>query len=133
MTLRQDLTIRQGATWSHTHIHKVSGSPVDLTGYSARMRIAKWYDGFGEAYLSTGSDARGGTISLDASGNIALSMTPAETASLAGNLSELILIEPLPATKRYVEFVYDLEIESPGGVITRVLVGRVMVEREVLT
>jgi hypothetical protein len=127
MTTRQDLHIRQGETWEHTH-----ATGIDLTGYSARMAIKAGFEGSHEAYLSTGSDADGGTITLgDEAGTVVLSMTAAQSAQLAGDLTYFLFVAPQKRAERFVTFIYDLELVAPGGAVKRELRGRVIVEREV--
>ena len=133
MTTRQDLTIRQGETFSWTYTKLDSaGAAVDLTGYSARMAIKRTFEADEEAYLSTGADAAGGSITLgDEAGTVVLSMTAAETTALAGDLTAYIFGVPSKSAQRYETFIYDLELVAGDGTVTRELQGRVIVEREV--
>lgn len=134
MTLRQTFDIRQGQTWTYVFTHTASGSPVDLTGYSARMAIRYGFELSNEAYLSSGSDANGGTITLGgANGTVTLAMTAAQTAALAGDLTTILFTEPRKKAEQYVDFLYDLEIEAPDGTVTRLLEGNIRVQREVTT
>lgn len=140
MTMRQDLYIRQGETWSYVHTHLSGGSPVDLTGYSARMAIKRDVQASAEAYLSTGADANGGSIALgDEAGTITLSMTAAQSAALGGSMLNWHWMDEAGLTgerktqghDKELRFIYDLEIVSGAGAVTRVLEGRVIVSREV--
>ena len=132
MTIRQNLTIRQGETWSYVYTHLAAGSPVDLTGYTARMSIRESFEGTNEAYLSTGADANGGTITLGGvAGTVTLAMTAAQSAALAGDLSSILFVEPRKRAERDVDFLYDLELVSGAGVVTRALEGCLRVQREV--
>lgn len=127
MTTRQDLPIRQGETWSHTH-----STGIDLTGYAARMAIRAGFEGSRDAYLSTGSDADGGTITLGGeAGTVVLAMTAAQTAALAGDLTYFLFVAPEKRAERFVTFLYDLELVSGAGTVLRELQGRVILEREV--
>jgi hypothetical protein len=127
MTTRQDLTIRQGQTWTFVYTHRPGGVLADLTGYSARMGIKPDFNGAFVAYLSTGSDAIGGSIALGgAAGTVTLTMTGDESASLASDTS-LLLVEDVST----MIFRHDLELVSPAGVVTRALEGRVIVQRGV--
>jgi len=130
MTIRHDLTVNQGETWSFTYTHlDAAGSAVDLTGYSARMSVKPVVGGSLEAYLSTGSDANGGTITLGgAAGTVALAMTDAQTSDLAGAVRPFVT---RVTGERVLPYVYDLEIESAGGTVTRVLEGAFRVNRGV--
>jgi hypothetical protein len=134
MTTRQDLIIRQGETWSYVYTkHNAAGVAVDLTGYSARMAIKDCYNGAQQAYLSTGADAWGGSITLGGiAGTVTLSMTAAQAAALAGILNQLALVpQSIDYSKPTVTWLYDLELVSGAGVVTRELQGRVEIQREV--
>lgn len=133
MAKRHDLEILQGATWSFVYTHLDSaGSAVDLTGFTARCSIKTGYGNTAEAYLSTGSDANGGTLTLGgANGTVTFAMTAAQTKSLLDNSSLLFLInEQYPVTVNKT-FIYDLELVDGSGTVTRALEGRVIVQREV--
>ena len=138
MTTRLDLIIRQGETWALGYTKRDSaGAAVDLTGYTARMAIRDRVGGTLQAYLSTGADADGGTITLGgAAGTVALAMTATESSDLASSTVDIEdamfsygikLVEPI------VVFVYDLELISAAGAVTRELEGRVEVQRQVTT
>lgn len=132
MTKQTDFDIYQGATWSEVYTHKSGGSAVDLTGYSARMGFRRSIASALEAYLSTGSDADVGTISLGgATGEVTMSMTAEESADLLGNLVDPMLFKGAPDESRVIRLVFDLELISAAGVVTRALEGYVNVHREV--
>jgi hypothetical protein len=135
VTFRQDLTIRQGETWSFVYTHKDgAGSVVDLTGYTARAAIKVDFAGATEVYLSTGSDAIGGSIALGgAAGTVTLSMTADQTTSLLDDLSYYALVA---SNKRApvapsVTWRYDLELVASNGTVTRALEGLVTIYRQV--
>lgn len=132
MTIRQNLTIRQGEDWSFTYVHGGS-TPVNLTGYSARMSIKTAYEVDSEAYLSSGSDANGGTITLGgALGTVVLSMTAEQTTALLDDLSYYAFMDKDDKEiEPSVCWIYDLELVSPTGVVTRVLEGKVYIFRNV--
>lgn len=133
MTYHQDFHVRQGETFEFVYVHVNSGgSLVDLSGYSADMRVASGYEGIYEAFLSSGPDADGGTIELGgAAGTVAIKFTAEQSSAIAGNLSEIIFVEPQKRAERDVKFVYDLELRSPSGVVTRVLEGDLWLQRGV--
>lgn len=132
MTLRQDLAVTQGQTWSHVYTHLgPDGLPVDLTGYSARMAIKAGFESTYEAYLSSGPDANGGTITLGDDGKVTLAMTAKQSAALAGDLSFFLFVQPEARAEQYVKFLYDLELEAPDGTVTRPIEGRLVLQREV--
>lgn len=138
MTTRVDLIIRQGETWSLSYTKKDSaGSAVDLSGYTARASIRDGYGGGLEAYLSTGTDADGGTITLGgAAGTVVLAMTAAQTSDLAGGLNSATLAllgDPVAQEVSSVSYRYDLELVSAAGAVTRELEGRVQILMQVTT
>lgn len=123
MATRQDITIRQGETWSYAYTH--SG---DITGYTARMSIKADWSSDAVAYLTNDGDADGGTITI--AGAVAtMAMTAAETDVLLDNS---VLFSEVHAIKRQsVGYIYDLELVSPASVVTRALEGRVHILRGV--
>lgn len=133
MTIHQDLVIKQGETWSWTCTYG-SSSPVDLTGYSARMSIKTAYGVDSEAYLSSGDDANGGSIILGGvDGTITLSMTADQTTALLDDLSFYAFMksEEREEIEPSVCWIYDLELVSPASVVTRALEGKVHIYRNV--
>jgi hypothetical protein len=107
-----DITIEQGATWRTTLTVKDStGAVVDLSGYTARMQIRPSVES--TTVLLELATADGITITGPA-GQIALVISAAATTGIA-----------------WTGAVYDLELTAPGGDVTRLLQGRVAVDREV--
>ena len=132
MTKRLDLRIRQGETWAYTHTHTSGGSPVDLTGYAARMSIKMGFGSGYMAHLTTDSTTSGGKITLGgAAGTIKMEMTAAESAKLAGEISVMLSAAYLAPTERWIKAMYDLEIVSPAGTVNRVIEGNLYIQREV--
>lgn len=129
MTTRQNLTIRQGETWSWTYtVRDASGALVNLTGYTARMSVKRSYDADADVFLSTGADANGGTIVLGgAAGTVALSMTDEQTDAME-ETSWWFAPDDLA---RCIDFIYDLELVSALGAVTRLLEGIVTFHRSV--
>jgi hypothetical protein len=108
-----NITINQGATFELTITWKDSaGTAINLTGYTARMQVR-------ETYSSTTpivSLTNGAGITLGgAAGTIAIVISATTTAALAAPFSG----------------VYDLEIVSAGGVVTRLVQGTATVSAEV--
>lgn len=138
MTLRQDLYVQQNADWSFTYTHKPGGSPLDLTGYSAAMSIKKVPGQITvpRAYLSSGADADGGTITLGGTaGTVVLAMTAAQTLKLVWEFDLWALLQSQSIwdvfVKPRVHLLYDVNIKSPAGVTTRILEGKLVVSRSV--
>ncbi|NBX03384.1 MAG: hypothetical protein EBR02_04870 [Alphaproteobacteria bacterium] len=108
-----DLTIYQGATFSQILTWKDgSGELVNLTGYTARMMARESIDA-ASAFITMTTENGGITLG-GAAGTIALSISAANTAAITAQGG-----------------VYDLELVSGGGVVTRLLAGNVFINREV--
>ena len=112
---RYDITIEQGTTWTFNLTWKDgTGSPVDLTNYTARMQIRSSYESPVALVelLSTGGLPR-------------ITITP-----LTGALA-LLIDEATTRTLPSGHAVYDLEMVAPNGHVTRLLEGSVSVSPEV--
>ena len=102
----------QGATLVRIVVYKDSaGTPVNLTSYSARMKVRTSKSAEG-VYLALATSGQG--IVLNANGEIEITV-PATTTSR------------IPSGKYY----YDLEVSSGGGVVSRVVEGEFTVTGEV--
>lgn len=107
-----DLYIDQGATFERVITWKqTNGTPVDLTGYSARMQIRRTKSN--ETALVSLTNANGITLG-GTSGTIAISISAAVTEALT-----------------FRRAVYDLELVSPNGSVYRLLQGAVALSKEV--
>ena len=104
MAIVSNLTVDQGATFNaQIDITDDSGIAQNITGYSVAGQIRKTYDSTTfTAFSASVSNATGGTITI--------SLTATQTNALAAG-----------------RYVYDVEITSGGGVVTRVLEGQVEV------
>ena len=113
MTATYSFSINQGSDVSLPIILKdCSGNVLDLTGYSVAMQIRKFKSSADAIDTLETSDGR---IALEAeAGKFTLSFPHQIT-------------ETYPVGK----LVYDIEIESGGGEITRVLEGTISVSGEV--
>ena len=110
---RYDLEIKQGATLSLTATWKDSaGTAVNLTGYTARLQVRATYDS--SSTILSLTSAAGITLG-GAAGTIAITASATTTAALTAPLSG----------------VYDLELVSGGGEVTRLLEGTATVSPEV--
>ena len=104
MAIVSNLTVDQGATFNaQIDITDDSGNAQNLTGYSVAGQIRKTYD-------STTFTAFSASVSSATGGTITISLTATQTNALAAG-----------------RYVYDVEITSGGGVVTRVLEGQVEV------
>jgi len=110
---RYDLEIKQGATLSLTATWKDStGTAVNLTGYTARLQVRATYDS--SSTILSLTSAAGITLG-GAAGTIAITASATTTAALTAPFSG----------------VYDLELVSGGGEVTRLLEGTATVSPEV--
>ena len=107
-----NLLIEQGATFELSIIWKDDNdTPIDISGYSARMQIRKTYDS--DPVISLTNDSDGGIVLGGVAGTIAITIDADTTDD----------IEILRGR-------YDLELEF-NGVVTRLLQGIVNISREV--
>lgn len=106
-----DFTIYQGATFSEVLTWRDSSEElVNLTGYTARMQVRNRIDGDTVVSLTTENSR----IELGGSaGTITLTISATDTAALSEG------------------GVYDLELISAGGIVTRLLEGAVAFSKEV--
>lgn len=106
-------TIDQGATWTLQVVYKDdSGTPINLTGYTAALQVRQNY--YDTAALITLTSPSGGIVITGATGTIDITMTNVQTGSLDEGF-----------------YVYDLEITSSGGIVTRLIQGQFTVSPEV--
>lgn len=112
---RHRIKCEQGTTFRLVATYKDdSGDPVNLTGYSARMQVRRSH-----ASDSTLLDlaSTGGSPRITVAGSTGV-ITVTVPASITAEL---------PAGR----FVYDLEIISGGGEVTRIIEGDFVVDPEV--
>ncbi len=107
-----DMVMPKGSTFTRQMTYKIGNTPVNLTGYTARMQARPAVNSSTVVLdLTTGN----GKITLGGSqGTITLSLTAAETAAIAQN-----------------SLVYDLELVSGGGEVYRIIEGSIAVTPEV--
>jgi hypothetical protein len=112
---RHDLIIEQGATFTRTvQWFQADGvTPVNLAGYSARMMIRPSHPS-ATVLVSLTSTPAAGLVITDATGVVAITITDEQTAALEAGSA-----------------VYDLELESSGGQVTRLIEGDVTITPEV--
>lgn len=108
-----DFTIEQGVTTAKSFVWKDSaGDVIDLTGYTARMQIRASLDA--TSTLLSATNANGQLVITAAQGKVTLTLTATETAALSFSTG-----------------VYDLELVSSGGVVTRLVEGTITLSKEV--
>ena len=108
-----NFTIEQGATLDRTFIYKDGdGDPLDLTGFTARMHLRSRASAATTLLELTTTNGR--IVITGATGTIRLVAPASVTAALNFNTA-----------------VYDLEIESAVGTVTRLLQGTIELSKEV--
>lgn len=107
LTIEQGATFRKKLTWQSS-----TGVPIDITGYTGRMQIRQQLKD--AAPLIELTDVNGGIVITGASGEIDLFIDDADTSTFV-----------------FQKGVYDLELEAPGGDVTRLVEGSVTVSLEV--
>lgn len=111
---RVDLYIEQGATyrrtwrWNTVSTDGLVLTPINLTGYIARMQIRRSQGAPATVSLTT---ENGGITLGGAAGTVTVYMTDDQTD----------LLQPKSA-------VYDLELEAPNGDVYRFIQGRITVD-----
>lgn len=106
-----NLNCWQGASFDYNLTWLLNGTAVNLTGYSARMQVRETYD----AHTAVLSLVSGTGITLGGtSGSILLEASATTTAGVPSG-----------------QYVYDLELVTGGGYVTRLLEGNFTVDPEV--
>ena len=103
-----NFTIEQGTTFSRVLTLQENSSAMNLTGYSVASQMRSTHDS--SSIVATFS----GSVTNASSGQITLSLTNSQTSAI----EEAI-------------YVYDVEITSGAGAVTRILQGNVTVSPEV--
>jgi hypothetical protein len=107
-----DILCEQGATLLRTFTWRdKKGDPVPLAGYEARMQVRRFASD--EEVLVELTTENGG-ISFPDEGKIQLTIDAPTTTDLTPGVA-----------------FYDLELESPEGIVTRLLRGKFIVDPEV--
>lgn len=101
----------QGSTFRKTITYKIEDVPVNLTGYSSRLQVR-------EAHYST---------------TTIVSLTSASGITLGGSAGTIDILISDEVTKDFPAgtWVYDLEVESSGGITDRLIEGNFVVTPEV--
>lgn len=113
MASSYNFTIDQGSDWTAVLTWKINTVAVNLTSYTARMQMRAAHGAL--TTLASLTSAVGGGITLGGvAGTITLTLNAVATAALPPG-----------------DHVYDLELVSSTGVVTRLLEGRLTVTQEV--
>jgi hypothetical protein len=100
---RYNITVYRGTTFQLSPVWKVNNLPVDLTGYTALMQVRQFTDSSVTVELST---SNGKIVITPALGQIALTLTAAQTTAISAN-----------------NYLYDLNLTSPSGNVYKILQG----------
>lgn len=102
----------QGDTWTISPIWRINGVLVDVTGYTADMQVRTDVDS--ATVVVELSTANGRIVTGGTNGTFTLTLTAAQTAALTAG-----------------SYVYDLEVTSTTGVVSKILRGSFTVDPEV--
>ena len=106
------ILIDQGATYTLALSYKDSaGTAINLTGYTAAMQLRKTV---GSATASLSLTSSSGIVITGATGLLNITITATQSRDLVPDI-----------------YVYDLEITSGAGVVTRLIEGNAVVSAEV--
>jgi len=101
----------QGSTFNFNFTIKIDNIAWDLSGYTARMQVRADYNTTNKFLdLSTAN----GDISVNSLGQVSATVSATRMAAITAG-----------------RWVYDIELVSAGGEVTRVLEGRFIVSAEV--
>lgn len=106
-----DLCLPQGQTWDTEIIWEADGTPVNLSGWTARMM------------LRTTAEAASPTVSLSTATS---TMTALSNGTIGLSYSAISSAAITAAT-----YLYDLEVVNPSGNVRRLMQGRAVVSREI--
>lgn len=98
----------QGTTFTLSPEWLINNLPVDITGYSAQMQVRQFTDSVSP--LTTASTANGKIVLNGALGKINITLAATETATFPVN-----------------NYIYSLQLTSPGGIVTELLNGNFIV------
>lgn len=111
-TVGYNLLVEGGTTYSLAVIYSDSaGNPIDLTGYLAEFQVRQKVGSATLIDLSNGTGLTVGTTD----GRIDLQIPAFSTESMSGN------------------YLYAMDITSPGGIVTRLLRGEMFVSADLTT
>lgn len=106
MASKANLTIDQGSTFStDLRLTDENGDPIDLTGYSVRSKMRRWYTSTNSVTFTATLNVAAGTVNLYLDANTTANCAP-------------------------YRYVYDVEIFNANNVVSRVVEGVVTVNPE---
>ncbi len=108
-----DILADQGATLNRALFLKTSAKrPVDIEGYIARMHIRDYVDS--SVIVKTLTTENGGITIDGVAGRVDILLKPSDTDDLGAQ-----------------DYVYDLELESEEGDVTKIVSGKLSVRAEI--
>lgn len=127
-----NFTIEQGATLSFEIQYKDnSGTPIDLTGYNAKMEIASAYSGSTRTVYAMLTSSLGDTYTKDTGSEfLSLSGSDLTTPTTSGSIGIYIGWARTNELVFTGSAVYDLEL-TVGTERTRLLQGQVQLSKQV--
>lgn len=121
------MTVTRGSTWTETFRFQddVTGAPVDLTGYSARMQVRTFA---GRQGLTTSE-----TLVMElTTANERLVIVPAEgVINIHVSAEETELLSPLNVRERYVYALELVNVAENPEVVIPFLTGKINVRPEI--
>lgn len=106
MAAKVNIVIDQGTTFNTTYtIHDANDEPIDFTGYTASSQMRKSY---------SSSTFNQFVVTLGSTGQVTLSMDATTTNNITAG-----------------RYVYDVEVQNPSGIRSRVVEGIVTVTPQV--
>lgn len=113
----RDISMDQGSTFNPTFIlRNPDKSFFNLTGYVARLQVRETYDS--DSFILELTTANGKLAINPTLGRIQLNLVPSDTT-------------PIVFSGESFTGVYDIEVVSPTGVVTRIAQGAFTISREV--
>jgi len=110
-----NMKVEQGVTFSQNMTWKIDGNPVNLSGYTARMNVRTSRSGRVPAnILVLALTSENGITLGGVAGTIRIDLSATQTSNIAAGT-----------------YAYDLELESAGEEVTRLLSGTFNVSPEV--
>lgn len=110
---RYNINAEQGATFQQQLVYRDSSNAlVNLTGFTARMQVRATID---DTAVTLSLTTENGRIALGgALGTVTLTVSATDMAAVVAG-----------------QYVYDLELVSSGGIVTRLMQGAFIVDAEV--
>lgn len=112
MAAVKNFTLDQGSDKTVSFVLSDKNGPIDLTGYSAAMQLRRF--AFSEEAIDTLTTCNGRLLLDESAGKVTAKFKHENTEGYPGNT-----------------VLYDLELQSPDGEITRVVEGKIKVSPEV--